>query len=255
MNNRTGELIEKYRKEKGLTQEQLAKALGVSNSAISKWEHGTNLPDITLIEPLSEILGIDKLLLFTSEHDAKEVSSERCKTIKKHNLLKITIISILFIFSIIFTNFISYKVYKHKLDELELSQTKVYRFYSKDDEYLVNGYIIQNTEESVVIFDKLEYQDSHNIKLKSSNKQEDIVSAELYFEVNEKVIYKNILTNISKNSNAANINDILLKLKNKENKRFNIKRLDIENTKFKIIINYKNKKKEKCIDVEIHEQI
>ena len=46
MNNKTGEIIERYRKEKGYTQGELAKKLGVSNTAISKWEHGNNLPDI-----------------------------------------------------------------------------------------------------------------------------------------------------------------------------------------------------------------
>lgn len=250
MNNRTGELIEKYRKEKGLTQEQLAKALGVSNSAISKWEHGSNLPDITLIEPLSEILGIDKLLLFTSEHDAKEVSSERAKTIKKHNYIKIVIYSILFIFSIIFTNFISYKVYKHKLDELESSQTKVYRFYSKDDEYLVNGYIIQNKEESVVIFDKLEHQERTKI---ASN--DTIKSAELHIEVNNDIIYQNIIKNNTKNLNKTSINEILRKLNSRENKNIEIEPEDIDNAKFKIIITYNKKVKEKYIDVEIYEQI
>ena len=49
MNNKIGELIEKYRKEKGLTQDELGRRLGVTNKAVSKWEVGETLPDVTII--------------------------------------------------------------------------------------------------------------------------------------------------------------------------------------------------------------
>ena len=50
--------IRRLRREKGLTQEALAQAVGVSPQAISKWETGQTMPDITLLLPLSKELGI-----------------------------------------------------------------------------------------------------------------------------------------------------------------------------------------------------
>ena len=59
-----GQNIAQYRKEKGITQEQLSEICGVSPQAVSKWENDISCPDITLLKPLSRIFGIsvDKLL-------------------------------------------------------------------------------------------------------------------------------------------------------------------------------------------------
>ena len=51
---KTGELLKHLRKEKGLTQEQLAEKLGVSNRSVSRWENGTTLPDISLMKCICE---------------------------------------------------------------------------------------------------------------------------------------------------------------------------------------------------------
>lgn len=53
----TGTLIRALRKERGLTQRQLADALGVTDKAVSKWERGGGCPDIELLPGLSERLG------------------------------------------------------------------------------------------------------------------------------------------------------------------------------------------------------
>lgn len=50
--------IRRLRRERGLTQEALAQAVGVSPQAISKWESGQTMPDITLLLPISKVLGI-----------------------------------------------------------------------------------------------------------------------------------------------------------------------------------------------------
>ena len=54
----TGQKIALLRKEKGWTQADIAKHLNVSSAAVSKWERGLNFPDLTQVEPLSELLGI-----------------------------------------------------------------------------------------------------------------------------------------------------------------------------------------------------
>ena len=55
---KTGQLIAQLRKDKGLTQKQLAEALNVTDKAVSKWERGLSFPDISMLEPIAEILDI-----------------------------------------------------------------------------------------------------------------------------------------------------------------------------------------------------
>ena len=59
----TGAAIKHLRQTKGLTQAELGNQIGVSAKAVSKWETARGLPDITLIEPLAEALGVSVLEL------------------------------------------------------------------------------------------------------------------------------------------------------------------------------------------------
>lgn len=62
---KVGQLIRSMRREKGMTQLQLAEAMNISDKAISKWERGLGCPDVSLLHELSEALGvnIEKILL------------------------------------------------------------------------------------------------------------------------------------------------------------------------------------------------
>ena len=53
-----GEFVSKLRKERGMTQKELAEKLFVSDKAVSKWERGQSLPDITMLNPLADALGV-----------------------------------------------------------------------------------------------------------------------------------------------------------------------------------------------------
>ena len=53
-----GAFVSELRKEKGITQKELAEKLCISDKAISKWETGNAIPDVTLLVPLAEILGV-----------------------------------------------------------------------------------------------------------------------------------------------------------------------------------------------------
>ena len=55
---RFGAFISELRKEKGITQKELANRLYISDKAVSKWETGHSVPDITLLTPLAELLGV-----------------------------------------------------------------------------------------------------------------------------------------------------------------------------------------------------
>ena len=66
-----GNYIKSKRKNKKITQEQLSEKLGVSNKAVSNWENGKNMPDLSLFKPLCEILDISINELMSGE-DLKE---------------------------------------------------------------------------------------------------------------------------------------------------------------------------------------
>lgn len=53
-----GKFISMIRKEKKLTQKQLAEKLGITDRAISKWENGKSMPDLSLLKPLCDVLDI-----------------------------------------------------------------------------------------------------------------------------------------------------------------------------------------------------
>ena len=61
----TGTIIKKLRESKNLTQSELAEMLGVSSKAVSKWETGKGLPDISLLETLSATLGVSVMELMS----------------------------------------------------------------------------------------------------------------------------------------------------------------------------------------------
>ena len=64
---KTGQLIAELRKEKGLNQKQLADALNVTDKAVSKWERGLSFPDISMLEPLSDLLGVTIMEILAGE--------------------------------------------------------------------------------------------------------------------------------------------------------------------------------------------
>ena len=67
-----GSYIAKKRREKNLTQEQLAETLGVSNKTISKWENGKCMPDYSIIEQLCKELSITLSELMDGEDAAED---------------------------------------------------------------------------------------------------------------------------------------------------------------------------------------
>ena len=71
-----GKFISECRKEKQITQEQLAVQLGVTSKSVSKWETGNCLPDASKYEPLCEILGITVNELFSGERLSSETENE-----------------------------------------------------------------------------------------------------------------------------------------------------------------------------------
>lgn len=82
MNETIGNRISKFRKEKGLTQEELANQLGVSSQAVSKWENDVSCPDISLLPQLCRVLGVTSDELLTGKsNEVKLVPAEQRKSL------------------------------------------------------------------------------------------------------------------------------------------------------------------------------
>ena len=77
------EFLKLLRNEKELTQEQLAEKVGVSNRTVSRWETGSNLPDISTLIQLSEFYDIDIREIIDGERQRDTMNSEMKDTIEK----------------------------------------------------------------------------------------------------------------------------------------------------------------------------
>ena len=71
-----GEVIRKYRKQKGMTQEEMATILGVTTPAVNKWERGNTMPDVALLAPIARLLSIstDELLSYKDNLTDEEIN-------------------------------------------------------------------------------------------------------------------------------------------------------------------------------------
>ena len=114
-----GKFILKLRKEKNMTQQELADKIGVTDRAISKWENGRGMPDFSLIKPLCKELGITVNDLISGEKIEEENYQEKLeenilntidytnKKIKKNkNVFKIIIGTIIILILLLITIFL-----------------------------------------------------------------------------------------------------------------------------------------------------
>lgn len=76
-----GELICTLRKEKGLTQVQLAERLNVSDKAVSKWERGLGCPDVSLLARLSQVFAVELEKLLAGELDPNSQAAGNLKNL------------------------------------------------------------------------------------------------------------------------------------------------------------------------------
>ncbi len=81
-NTKTGKLIRQLRTEKKLTQKQLAELIGVSDKAVSKWETGKGLPDISIFSTLADVFETDVRNLFMGNINKNEKEIGNMKKMK-----------------------------------------------------------------------------------------------------------------------------------------------------------------------------
>lgn len=155
-NQKIGEFIKKKRKEKGLTQQALGDLVGVSFKAVSKWECGNSIPDISILKKVCEILeiSIEELL------DAKDKTKIETQKKKKIIMPSITILSIIII-TIIGLN----------ITKKDTKSDETKKITNKYECILTKTYNIDNINESndenylYVTFKEYQVEGVHTIKL------------------------------------------------------------------------------------------
>ena len=78
-----GEFLKVLRKERGLTQEQLAEILLVSGRTISRWETGTNMPDLSILIKMAEFYNVEVKEILDGERKSENMNEEIKETVLK----------------------------------------------------------------------------------------------------------------------------------------------------------------------------
>lgn len=130
-----GRFIAELRKEKKMTQIDLANKLGITDRAISKWENGRGMPDLSLLTPLCELLDVSiNELLSGARLDKKDYQEKfeeniiktidyTDKKIKKTKKIFITILSIILIFIVMLITMFSIDINRMRNNETVLFST------------------------------------------------------------------------------------------------------------------------------------
>ena len=76
-----GAFLQALRKEKGLTQEMLAEQVGVSRRTVSRWETGSNMPDLDVLMELSDFYAVDLREILNGERKCEQMNEELKETV------------------------------------------------------------------------------------------------------------------------------------------------------------------------------
>ena len=76
-----GKFLQELRKEKELTQEQLAERTGVARRTVSRWETGANMPDLDILIELSDFYEVDLREILNGERESERMNEELKKTV------------------------------------------------------------------------------------------------------------------------------------------------------------------------------
>lgn len=189
-----GKFISEKRKEKKLTQQQLAEKLGVSDRAISNWENGKNMPDISLFPIISRELDVTVNDLMSGEKVDKKEYQEKFEeniiytideTIKKENKFLKIILWTIFSFIFLFVMYVSIEsIYMHS----NMDSTPLIKKSYSVDIHAEDNEFFEQTIYSYGFYVKYYY------KQKDPNKQRIIVGNEINkedFELIRKDFYLN----------------------------------------------------------------
>ena len=80
---KSGEFLKHLRKDRGLTQEQLAERFYVSTRTVSRWETGSNMPDLDILIELADFYDVDIREIIDGERKSETMDNETKDTLKK----------------------------------------------------------------------------------------------------------------------------------------------------------------------------
>lgn len=173
--DKMGKLIAKIRKEKGMTQDELGKKLNVNGKAVSKWECGVSIPDVSILNDLAEILGINTGDLLRGEDKRNQNATLKLASWFKSHFISCLLVLIFSIFAIFLLNFfiINYNNYG------------IIKFSSENNRFLADGIITYTPEEEIVILNKINYQSEDT----GTYDEEKITKLNIYLmKNNEKIL-------------------------------------------------------------------
>ena len=160
-----GKFILELRKEKKMTQQELALKIGVTDRAISKWENGRGMPDLSLMKPLCDKLGISINELISGEKINKKEYQDRFeenifntinysqKQIKKTRNKYVIIIVIIVLFLIVLATLFGIDINRMKNNEPVVFSTWGFDYFppvNLDEEKIINSienYVVANGDE------------------------------------------------------------------------------------------------------------
>ncbi len=215
-NNKIGKYIASRRKEKGLTQQELGDKLFVTDKAVSKWERGLSLPDITILEKLADELDTDiyRILQVEKKNSVdleKILNDERKKTQKELNKkIIIYILPIIFVSCIIFFKLIpfGYNIehprYTHTENKIINLGIPKFSFLMKNNE---NSYFYKNFRGKSVLKSELKSYVNTLVHISCNNTtyfyDSDANITIIDYDVKGNIIYSTISYNI-RNGNYCN---------------------------------------------------
>ena len=172
-NKKIGKLIAKLRNEQGLTQQELGDKIGVGFRAVSKWERGLTLPDISNINELSKILGISSDELLSGELKAKEEQTEENSSKNKKKISRKTkiIISVITLLILTITTTIIY--YNDKTYVYDITSTN-------EDENHIEGKVTFKGKNISIMLNKLYFIDDNFASTIITNYQYEIISNDTF---------------------------------------------------------------------------
>lgn len=175
-----GKFIQEVRKEKKLTQEDLATKLGITNNAVSKWERGISMMDMSLLIPVCDILEVSITELLNGERIDNEFLKEQTEKAIKNTIdftdkkmrfskIKSSVITIIILIVLVGFSYFGYKFYlinKYTFDKPNnvekvlkginnKSEIKIIKRTLNNDEYLMlDNFKIRNDFEDYVLENK-----------------------------------------------------------------------------------------------------
>lgn len=197
---KVGNYLASLRKEKNLTQEELAERINVSSKTISKWEVGTNIPDTVSLYKLSKEFNvpIQDILNGGEVHDESENNDSIKNGINFYNRLfkrKVMKIALLIIIGIVSLFSILYTISNY-------DRVQVYDILAGNEDFTVRGYLTTNSKESIFMIDTIRYNGkeggTNDIKISDYS---------IYINnANKNIDYYNYIEELH---NLQNINEIL----------------------------------------------